>query len=252
MAINPLIFLGLGLGALGLVATSSKPATGIVEAKPGETYLLTLRAVGAKVTQEQANSWGQQVASVGKLDSIIVNDSGDTVAAVITYSQPTHIVLNQLVALTTSPDKGLMVTEAVLQPDFSKIPNAPVPSSPAPRTTSPTPSTPAQKPTPAGQPWPWVAASEQMMMQAGNEYEMRNKVQTITLSDLFDQHLNDGTLTSSRLPIVLTAQEKGTLATPLGAMDGVTGIRFRWIGDTGLAPFPSWAVRDMEIRPYIG
>lgn len=251
MSFHPLLF--LGLGALGfVVATAEKPAAGVIEAKPGETYLLTLRAVGAKVTQEQANAWGQQVAAVGKLDSIIVNDSGDTIAAVITYSQPTHIVLNQLVALTTSPDKGLMVTEAKLQPDFAKIPSAPEPAPlPAPA-TSPTPSTPAQKPTPAGQPWPWVAASEQMMMQAGNEYEMRNPTQTITLSDMFDGKLNDGTLTSSRLPIVLIAQEKGTLMTAFGPMDGVTGIRFRWIGPTGLTTFPSWAVRDMEIRPALG
>lgn len=251
MGIHPFIF--LGLGALGfVVATSEKPVPGIVEAKPGETYLLTLRAVGAKVTQDQANAWGASIASVGKLDSIVVNDSGDTVAAVITYDKPTHIVLNQLVALTTTPDKGLMVTEAKLQPDFSKIPNAPVPAPAAPPKTSPTPSTPAQKPTPAGQPWPWVAASEQMMMQAGNEYEMRPTVLPITLTDLFDQHLSDGTLTSSRIPIVLIAQQNGTMTTALGIADGVTGIRFRWIGDTGLATFPPWAVRDMEIRPAIG
>lgn len=252
MGFHPLLF--LGLGALGfVVATGQKLPSSIVEAKPGETYLLTLRAVGSKVTQEQANAWGNQIASVGKLDSIIVNDSGDTIAAVITYSQPTHIVLNQLVALTTSPDKGLMVTEAVLQPDFKKIPAAPTTPVPAAApATSPTPSTPAQKPTPAGQPWPWVAASQQMMMQAGNEYEMRPTVIPIELTDLFDQHLSDGTPTSSRMPMVLTAQETGPMATALGVANGVTGIRFRWIGDTGLATFPEWAVRDMEIRPYLG
>lgn len=245
MAIHPLIFLGLGLGALGLMATSSKPASSIVEAKPGETYLLTLRAVGAKVTQEQANAWGANVAAVGKLDSIIVNDSGDTIAAVITYSTPTHIVLNQLVALTTSPDKGLMVTDAVLQPDFAKIPAAPEPA--APPATSPTPSTPAQKPTPAGQPWPWVAASEQMMMQSGEEYEMRPTSGTMEMRPV------KGSIAQSDDRAVFLSQETGTVSTLL--MDGVTGVvleRFRWNAPTGLATFPVWSVYNMEIRPYIG
>lgn len=228
------------------MASSDKPASSIVEAKPGQTYLLTLRAVGAKVTQEQANAWGSQIASVGTLDSIIVNDSGDTIAAVITYDQPTRIVLNQLVALTTTPNKGLMVTDATLQPDFSKIPSAPAAPA-APPTTSPTPATAAQKPTPPGEPWPWQPASEQMMMQAGAEYEIRPTSGTMEMRPV------KGSIAQSDDRAVFLSQQTGTVSTLL--MDGVTGVvleRFRWIAPTGLATFPVWSVYNMEIRPATG
>lgn len=125
MALNPLLLLGLaGAGALALSATTHG-ASGVVEVKPGQTWLLTIRAVGAKVTQEQADAWKTQIAAVGVVNSIIVNGSGDTVAAVITYHAPTHILLNQLIALTTSPGRGLMITDATLQPSFTSIPQAP-------------------------------------------------------------------------------------------------------------------------------
>jgi hypothetical protein len=84
-----------------------------------------------------------------------------------------------------------------------------------------------------------------MMMQNGRLYEMRPTVSTMA------DHLNDATVSSSGLPITIVAQEKGTVATALGAADGVTMIRFRWNGPTGLAQFPSWTVSQVEIRPAV-
>lgn len=108
---------------------------------------------------------------------------------------------------------------------------------------------PAAPPAPVNTPFPWALAGETMMMQAGREYEMRPTTETIQLGNLFDQTLNDGTLQSTRLPMTLTGQQTGDLATPFGPMHGVVLMRFRWTGPTGLATFPSWAVRQMEIRP---
>lgn len=123
MALNPLaLFTALGAGALFLSA-ASKPAgsQSVVEIKAGETWILTIRAVGGKLGQAEEDQMRYMIPQVGELKSLVRNDAGDMMVIVVKYSKPTHVILNQLIALTTSPDRGVMVTDAVQVPDQGPI-----------------------------------------------------------------------------------------------------------------------------------
>jgi hypothetical protein len=108
--------LGLGFFAALVMAFARSTPSSVINVKAGETWMLVARAVGAKLTQAQADQWHNQMDALATVNSIFVNGAGDTVTMVLTYKVDTHILMNLMIApIPTDPTKGVMITEAKRQ-----------------------------------------------------------------------------------------------------------------------------------------
>lgn len=118
-----LALLGLGFFALATTSPSGSAVPGAVTGgtitvKPGSTWMLTMKAVGGgKFGEAEEAQMRAMMPQVGILQSYLASRDGDTLVVVITYDKATTLTLGQLIGLTTTPGKGIMITEAMPLPD---------------------------------------------------------------------------------------------------------------------------------------
>lgn len=112
---NPLYLGAVALG--GLYFISAKSAAGgdvtIIDIAPGETWQITYRAVGGKISSESVASVRKVNEAFGNsVNSLTVNDSGDTAVLIVTSLKADKIPLNRFMPSPLDPSKGVMITAA--------------------------------------------------------------------------------------------------------------------------------------------
>jgi len=117
MKISPLhLILGVGAAAaLGLYSSKPYAQEGqIVDIKAGETWQITMKAVGATMTQERIDLIKKGMEAMGYAGITIVPNAAMT-EAVMTLKSPMNdkIILNKLMPNPVDPSKGILYSAAV-------------------------------------------------------------------------------------------------------------------------------------------
>ena len=117
------VFIGVAaVAGLVLAATKSPGAEAMtgpqktLAVKAGETWMVTIKAVGRAITQADEDQIRGMAPHFGTLQSLVRSQDGKMLVYVITYSKPTTLITNQLIALTTMPDVGFVISEAMPLP----------------------------------------------------------------------------------------------------------------------------------------